>query len=103
MPNRAVAFLGETALRFDVMPDVDLALHARAALGNAVAQIATGHAGAALEPLRQMAERAELALGTGAPLCVELRAAEAAALEALGQVEEAQAIMRRIENLGELH
>jgi hypothetical protein len=24
-------------------------------------------------------------------------------LEALGQVEEAQAIMRRIENLGELH
>ena len=50
-----------------------------------------------------MAERAELALGTGAPLCVELRAAEAAALEALGQVEEAQAIMRRIENLGELH
>jgi len=103
MPNRAVAFLGETALRFDAMPEVDLALHARASLGNAVAQIATGHAGAALEPLRQMAERAELALGAGAPLCVELRAAEAAALEALGQVEEAQAIMRRIENLGELH
>lgn len=103
MPLRAVTFLGEIALRFEAMSDVDLALHARVVLGNAVAQIATGRAPAALEIVQPMSKRAQAELGPESPLSVELCAAEAAALAELGRLDEAQVILQRIEKLGELH
>jgi len=103
MPLRAVTFLGEVALRFEAMSGVDLALHARVVLGNAVAQIATGRAPAALEIVQPMSARAQAALGSESPLSVELCAAEAAALAELGRLDEAQVILQRIEKLGGLH